>query len=65
MPITWMPFVAAMDLVFALLLGGLAWRLLPRRRALGFLALAAAVWCVIEALFHARMENAVAGFLPG
>ena len=65
MPIEWMPLVAAMDLVFAVVLGGLSWTLLPRRRGLGLLAAAAAVWCVIEAVFHARMENAVARVLGG
>jgi hypothetical protein len=65
MPVEWTPFVAALDLLFAVVLGVLAWRILPQRRSLGLLAAAAAVWCLIEAVFHARMENAVARFLGG
>jgi hypothetical protein len=65
MPVVWMPSVAAFDLAFAVVLGVLAWRILPQRRFLGLLASAGALWCVIEALFHARMENAVAKLWGG
>jgi hypothetical protein len=59
MPIHWMWKVALEDMLWAacLFLGSRVW---SRPRWLRNLLLAGMMWCVIEAVAHAWMENAVA-----